>query len=203
MKKALVFSLAALAIGVAHAQHYAGIEFGSATADIDEGDVRSQAQYLANESRQTVFWTIDESTTNIRFFGGKKFSEQTKLELGYFSTGDIKVNYRGMFFGEAVTKASVSGLDASVIHDPFSNGFFLKAGLHSSKVNSSYTETVGSFSETTSSSDSGVGLLYGFGYEKQIADGLNLRGSFVFYNKLGGESDADMSMVSVGLSKNF
>lgn len=202
MKKILIASLVALSVSAAHAENFAGIEFGAATADVDEGDVRSQAQYLANVSRQTVFWTIDDSTTNVRFFGGKKFNEQTKFELGYFSTGDIKVNYRGMFFGEASTKGSASGLDASVVYDPFSNGFFLKAGIHSSKVKSTYTERAGGFFETVSSSESGVGALYGLGYEKQVADGLNLRGSFVFYNNLGGESN-EMTSLTVGLSKSF
>ena len=203
MKKVMVFSLAALAIGSVQAQNFVGVEFGSATTDVDTAVVRTQGQYLANLTRQTVRWTIDESTTNIRFFGGKQFNKQTKLEAGYFSTGDVSVNYKGNIFGEASTKVSASGFDASVIHDPFSNGFFVKAGLHSSKVSATYTESAFGFSESVSTSESGVGFLYGLGYEKQIANGFNLRGSFVFYNKLGGESDADMSMVSVGLSKNF
>jgi hypothetical protein len=203
MKKVLVFSLAALAIGSVQAQNFAGVEFGSATTDVDTADVRSQAQYLANLTGQTVRWTIDESTTNVRFFGGKQLNKQTKLEVGYFRTGDISVNYKGVVFGEASTKGSASGFDASVIHDPFSNGFFVKAGLHSSKVSATYTESAYGFSESVSTSESGVGFLYGLGYEKQVADGINLRASYVFYNKIAGESSSDMSVITLGIAKSF
>jgi len=203
MKKVLIFSLFAMTVGVSQAQTYAGVEFGVASADISRGDAAEVADYLSYISGQPVGYTLDDSTTSFRLYGGKQFDAKSKLEVGYFSTGKVGADFKGLYYGTAQSKVSAGGLDFSVLHEPFANGFFVKAGLHSSKVKSSATISAFGYSETVSESYSGIGFLYGFGYEKAVADGVNLRGSYVIYNKLGGESDADMNLVSLSLSKNF
>ncbi len=203
MKKVIAFSLFAATVGLSVAQPYAGVEFGSANADISRADAAYVADYLSYISYQPVGYTIDDSTTNFRLFGGEILDPKTKLEVGYFSTGKVGADFTGLYYGTAQSKVSASGLDLSILHEPFANGVFVKAGLHSSKVKSSATVSAFGYSETVSETYSGIGFLYGLGYEKPVADGVNLRGSFVVYDKLGGESQADMTTLSLSLSKTF
>jgi opacity protein-like surface antigen len=206
MKKALIFSLAALAVGAAQAQmYYAGIEVGTAKADLSDTASNARSTYALAGIPATV--STDDSTSAVRAFGGSVINPKTSFELGYFKTGEASITVRGTYLGYSFKEKetySASGLDASALFKPFLNGFYLKGGIHSSKVESSYRLNFDGYSsDSFSDSDSGIGFLYGAGYEAAVAEGVNLRASFVRYQKLGGESDFDMDLITLGLSKSF
>lgn len=205
MKKALLFSLAALAVGAAQAQNFVGMEVGMVKADLS--DLASDARALYAASGLPASVSTDDSASSFRVFGGASLNPMTRIELGYFNTGDVSVqvsgNYLGFPFEEKLKYAS-NGLDVSVLLKPFDSGFYLKGGVHASKVDAAYTGSVAGFSlNSESHSESGIGALYGLGYEVAVAEDFNLRASFVRYQKLGGEADIDLDMVSLGLSKRF
>jgi hypothetical protein len=206
MKKELVFSLAAMAVGVAQAQMSVGVEGGSArtslgaaTADIDS--------FYEDLFQSPATASYDKSVATFRIFGGMAVNAKTNVEGGYVNFGDANINVQTNFFGINIAQQATianSGFDVSALYQPFDNGFYVKGGLHATKSEFDVkTYVAGSLDSVVSGSESGVGLLYGLGYQAAVAEGLNVRASIVRYQNLGGESESKMDLISLGVSKSF
>ena len=206
MKKELVFSLAAMAVGVAQAQYFAGVEVGSARTSLGSATSEIESFYVdLFQSPATA--SYDKSVTSFRIFGGTALNSKTNIEVGYVNFGDANINVQTNFVGfniaQQVTFAN-SGFDVSALYQPFDNGFYVKGGLHATKSEFDVKTFVNSsLDSVVSGSESGVGLLYGLGYQAAVAEGLNVRASIVRYQNLGGESDSEMDFISLGVSKSF
>lgn len=203
MKKAVVFSALVLAIGASHAQTYVGFDLGAALPDLDGIVSHNEAEW----QKSSVSTSQDKTVPAFRIFGGMALNPNFDVELGYLHKGDTRVTYRGEESGDNLRWTqdfSATGLDLAAVYKPFENGFFVKGGVHATKFkvkNNDYKNDV--FDGSESGSESGTGFLFGLGYQAPIAKGLNLRGSFVRYQRIAGESDYNLDLVTVGLTKSF
>jgi hypothetical protein len=206
MKNWLVVSSVVLVMSSAQAQNYVGLELGSAYPDLD-GMISDNKSFIEDETGNPVSTSKDKTVPAFRIFGGKAANQNLDIELGYLSTGDMRVTYRGVDAGDDLRWTqdfSASGFDLAAVYKPFEKGFFIKAGMHATrgKVKIKLYEN-GLLDGVESDSASGTGLLMGVGYEAPVSKGVNLRGSYVRYQRMAGESDYDLDMVTLGLTKQF
>ena len=201
MKKVLVLLAVFVGSTLAHAErNYFGIEGGWASVDSSAAD---DAQLLANAIGQTVNVTYDKGAVVGRVFVGFPLDDKLAIEVGAFQTGDVteKYTWNG---GSVNANASASGFDLSAIVKPADEGIFFKIGMHSSKINAQAALTVSGFgSINLGNSPSGTGFLAGVGFEGKLDETSALRFGYTYYNKIGGEADADTSMVTASYLKRF
>jgi hypothetical protein len=206
MKKTLVCSALFLAIGASHAQTYVGFDLGAALPDLD-GIVSHNEAELRDDGVLNLSTSQDKTVPAFRIFGGMALNPNFDVELGYLYTGEARVTYRGENGGDSLRWTqdfSATGLDLAAVYKPFDNGFFVKGGVHATKgkaKTNAYENGV--FEGSDSDSESGTGFLFGLGYQAPITKGINLRGSFVRYQRIAGESDYNLDLVTVGLTKQF
>ena len=206
MKKTLVCSALVLAIGASHAQTYVGFDLGAALPDLD-GIVSDEEAGFREDGVLNLSTSQDKTVPAFRIFGGMALNPNFDVELGYLHTGEARVTYRGVKGGDSLRWTrdfSATGLDLAAVYKPFDNGFFVKGGVHATKgkvKNNEYKNGV--LDDSDSGSESGTGFLFGLGYQAPVAKGINLRGSFVRYQRIAGESDYNLDLVTVGLTKSF
>tara|TARA_B110000503_G_scaffold60571_1_gene96169 strand:+ start:108 stop:740 length:633 start_codon:yes stop_codon:yes gene_type:complete len=206
ISKLLAASLIAISSSVLAEENkfYGGIELGYVNADTGADET---AQYLANLIGQTVSYTYEDSAAIGRIFLGYDLDKTTSFEVGYFATGDTENTYTtagGAGTGSAVEDFSVSGLDMSVIFRPSKEGLFLRLGGHYSEIESTAALSFGGVGYSLTASGWatawGTGLLGGLGYDYAMKDSdMKIRGSYTYYNGLGGVSGANMHTLNVGL----
>lgn len=206
MKKAVVFSALVLAIGASHAQTYVGFDLGAALPDLD-GIVSHNEAGFREDGVLSLSTSQDKTVPAFRIFGGMALNPNFDVELGYLHTGDARVTYRGLNGASnwrMTEDYSATGLDLAAVYKPFNNGFFVKGGVHATKGKVKINGYEDDALETSDNhSESGTGFLLGLGYQAPIAKGLNLRASFVRYQRIAGESDYNLDLVTVGLTKSF
>lgn len=132
-------------------------------------------------------------------------SKDFEVEFGYFMTGSLDTTYRTTS-ASATESYTASGFDASLIIKPESfNGLFFRAGMHRSEVDGEASIAIGGTSASITESESGSGWLVGGGYAWQVgaAKDLEARVAYTFYNKLGGMTDGDASVFTIGIAKRF
>ena len=174
-------------VNAVEGEYRMGVEFGysysTATTPL------KPSQELANQ----IGDLIHENDTRPfvgRIFGDYGITSDVSIEIGYFRTSPIEVTY------------TVSGVSSTVSHDlngfdlsgvfKDKNGFYGKAGMHSSKMDGPSQVTVGSSTGTGLTTESkGTGLLLGVGYENN-----NIRYSFTHYGDVADETK--LNMLSVG-----
>lgn len=201
MKNWLLVSSLVLALSPAQAQNYVGLELGAALPDID-GIVSANRDEF-QDGGAPVDTSKDSVVSALRIFGGMALSPRLDIELGYLSTGNISISYSRN--PERWTQDfNATGFDLAAVYKPFDTGFFVKGGVHATKSkvkNNEYQNDALVFADT--GTESGTGFLLGVGYQAPVAKGLNLRGSFVRYQRISGESDFNLNMVTLGLTKSF
>jgi hypothetical protein len=202
----LVCSALVLAIGASHAQTYVGFDLGAALPDLD-GIVSDKEAGFREDGVLNLSTSQDKTVPAFRIFGGMALNPNLDVELGYLHTGEARVTYRGLNGANnwrMTEDYSATGLDLAAVYKPFDNGFFVKGGVHATKgkVKINAYEN-GVFEGSDSGSESGTGFLFGLGYQAPVAKGINLRGSFVRYQRIAGESDYNLDLVTVGLTKSF
>jgi hypothetical protein len=196
---ALSFTTSSSALAAGASKLYAGIDGGYAWADIG---APATAQYLANLSGSTVTYTYDKADLFGRFFMGYDLSNEFALEAGYFFTADLNATYR--ISGASATEAySARGFDFAAVYKPGDQGFFVKAGMHSSEITSNATITIGGTTYSGTGTKSGSGFLIGAGYEGKLGNDSAWRVGYTFMDSVGGLSSADAGLVSVSLLKRF
>lgn len=208
LKKYAVAAILSLAAAGASAQQkesgFIGFEAGWASID-QETRALNNAQTIANLSGRTTTVTYDKGTAAGRVFLGLDVSKDFGIEFGYFFTGDLDTKYTNSA-GSATEKYRATGFDAALLIKPESfNGLFLKAGMHRSEVEGEASVTIGGTRYAITATESGTGWLVGAGYDWQIGSDKTLHGriAYTFYNKLGGMSDADANVFTLGILKRF
>jgi len=184
---------------------YAGIQGQIAMTDTEE-DSKTDAQTLANACSCTVTYSYEETTLSGRIFAGYKITPKISIELGYFNTSSVETTYKGTYSGTAwniAVSAEASGLDGSALFY-LTDSFYLKGGLHSSRLDGLATGSAAGFSYTATAEASGSGFLAGAGMKKDSASGESFfNGEFVYYDSVGGISDVSVSFISVGYGMYF
>ena len=216
MKKAIKLVSAAalvLSFGVAHAQKklpenfYSGVEVGR--TGFSEQTGKSQKS-LVSSLGGTASVTQNSPINNYRIFGGHKFSENVNFELGYLQTSNLNLNFSGVTSSSTAYSGSIAvqtaGFDYSVLLRPdVSTGFnggFLRLGGHSLKTSGKNSAPVpgGTISVETTS---GAGVMFGAGYDINIAKNFAARVSATRLNNIAGESDSKGTSYSLAILTRF
>lgn len=146
------------------------------------------AFYLGGSVGQSKFKDCtgcsDDKDTAWRLLGGYQFNRNFAAEVGYHNFGEAK------FPGGSV-KANAWEL-VGVGLFPVSNAFGIygKLGGHHSELKDGGSET-------------GNGLTYGAGVQYDIMPALGLRGEWQRYDKVAGQSDSKLDVLSVGAIYRF
>jgi hypothetical protein len=212
LQKAAAIALFAIAATPTFAQttvgqKYFGLEIGSSKVDNATGELTSA---LVSSLGGSASATQDASLKTFKILVGYKHSDNIDLEAAYLKSSDINLTFAGTTRGgtsyAGLASQSLSGLEFSTnLRPDVSTGFnnaFLKLGVHNFTADSSLRVTSGSASVATSSSESGSGTLYGFGYDHPMGNGANIRFAYTKYNKVAG-GDISGAVIGVGFTKQF
>jgi hypothetical protein len=214
MKRLFVLIPALLVAGTVHAQEgkrtYGVIEYGVTRIENQAAEFGS---FFLNAVGGSVAVTQDTSAGIGRLLFGLRISPQTAFEFGYFSSQKFGARVAGTSgAGNAYTSTldiKTTGFDVAFVWSPMAvnygdSGLYLKAGAHSSKVEFDWTISgAGGTAPLLSSKDSGVGTVFGAGYDWRLADNAFIKTGVNRYLKLGGDSDLDATVYSVGVGINF
>ncbi len=185
---------------------YAGAELGYTRV---QNDAQATANALVNAVGGSVIVTQDTGVVIGRLFAGYNINENIALELGYLQTGDVTQRAAGVarnsvaYTGSA--NVSVSGVDYAVLVRPSVasglNGLFAKIGGHYLEASQDATLT-GTSTVSVNSSVKGSGFLVGFGYQAAVADNVDVRATYTYYDSVAG-GNGYANVVSVGLLGKF
>jgi hypothetical protein len=189
MKKFLLASvISSLAVTPAVADVYFGAEGGLGFADLG---AEKTAQTLANLIGSTVTYTEDQAAIFGRFYGGVPLADSLAIEVGYFFTGDLDATYTSSSV-TATENASASGFDIAMVYSEENSPWYVKAGIHSSKVEAAASLTISGTTYSAAGDYSGTGPLFGAGYK---FDGWYLGATM--YSDIGG-ADGDVFATVIG-----
>lgn len=184
---------------------YAGAELG-----IPFGTEQENSLSQALVSRLGGNATVTEAgmAQNGRIFGGYKALENMDFEIGLFQTTESTYPFTGRtglgipYSGNART--SVYGINyVTLLRPNIASGWhhvFVRLGGHWSRMET--TSTIAGLGSSTTT-NSGSGSTYGFGYEGIIDTTINWRLQLTRTNRLGGKSGSNASVISLGILKNF
>ena len=201
----LFILISSINIAYSNEKVYAGIQ-GQVVFVDTEGEASANAQGLANACACTVSYSYEESTISARIFAGYNISPKVSVEMGYFNTSQVEVKYSGTASGGAWTAnqtGEASGIDGAVLFN-ISETIYLKGGLHSSRIDELASLTVAGFTYTGTGASSGTGFLAGVGYKKDTASKKGFwNADLIYYDSVGGVSDATITFLSVGYGMYF
>lgn len=204
MKTKLLASavLAALFVAPVQAQQtYFGLDLGVSSVDRDKELNRDLADLQDVLGGAAVSGKLDQSTSVFRIHAGHFVMDNLAIEAGYFKTGSYDGTYRvlsGLAVGTRITSSvEVTGFDISANY--FIGGFYVKGGLHNSKVESEARVLGESFSDD----ESGTGFLFGLGYQGSFSEELGYRVSYTYMDSIAGESDVNSGNFTAGLIYKF
>ncbi len=151
-------------------------------------------------------YDLKNNTGALRLFGGYQFTPNWAVELGYLSSGSFSMSQSDQF-GTVQSDMKISGLELSGVYK-FTQGvpgLFLKAGVTQFKVKGSSRDTATGTGVVTTENESisGNGALFGLGYETTLSGNISGRIGFTRYQRVAGESDANVNAVYLGLKYNF
>lgn len=183
---------------------YGGVEAGFGFVDLQASD---DAAYLSSLlGGQTVTYSEDSGAAAGRLFIGYQFDKSMAWELGYFQTADASSSFStagGAGTGSATYNANAYGVDLALVFQQDGTGLFGKIGGHYSKVEQDAALTFAGQSVSLSAlawqDDWGTGFLAGAGYDYDLNDDVQIRGAYSYYDSLGGLTDADMHLVTIGI----
>ena len=133
--------------------------------------------------------SCDEKDTAWRLLGGYQFNQNFAAELGYHNFGETKASGGGV---TANVKASAWELVAVGLL-PIANqfGIYGKLGAHHSEAK--LDSNVGVNGKNT-----GNGATFGAGLQWDVMPALGLRAEWQRYQKVGGQSDNKLDVLSLG-----
>lgn len=197
----------AMAQSASEQKAYGGLEY----AWVKFKDQTSIASILVSSLGGTATSTQDTGVGVGRFYGGYAFTENLGAEIGYVTSSKANATYSGVarngvaYSGNATYE--VSGFDYAAVIRPSKasgmNGLFFKLGGHSLSGDSTVRVVTGAGSGAASSSVSGSGTLYGFGYESDISPKMAVRFAYTNYSKIAGVSGSDANIYTVGVNFKF
>jgi opacity protein-like surface antigen len=182
-------------------QSYFGLDLGVASVDRDKELKRDLADLQDAFDGAAVSGKLDQSSSVFRIHVGHFVTDNLALEAGYFKTGSYDGTYR-VLSGPAVgtrisTSVEVTGFDISANY--FVGGFYVKGGLHSSKIDFEAR----ALGVTISDDESGTGFLLGAGYQGLFTDQFGYRLSYTYMDSIAGESDVNSNSFAAGLIYKF
>jgi len=185
---------------------YAGAELGYSRV---ENEAQTTANTLVNALGGSVIVTQDTGVAIGRLFAGYNINENVAVELGYMQTGDVTQHAAGIARNSVAytgsMNVSVSGVDYAVLVRPSVasgwNGLFAKFGGHYLEESGDVTLT-GTSTVSVSQSVKGSGFLVGFGYQAPVADRIDFRATYTYYDSVAG-GNGYANVVSVGLLGKF
>lgn len=166
-----------------------GVELGYSPVELEAEET---AQQLANLSGSTVITEYDTGALVGRLFATYGVAQAIDIEAGYFRTSSMDATYK---IGADSAKESyeASGIDLSA-NFKSDNGFYGKAGMHSSAIDGAASLTIGSTTYSLTDTTHGTSWLIGAGLESN-----DIRYSWTHYNSVGGDGGADFNLFSVGV----
>ena len=169
-----------------------GVDLGFGFIDIGADDT---AQTIANLSGSTTTVTYDTGSWFGRVYGEYKIADDTYIDVGLFTTGDVTAKYT-LSGATANESYSANGVDVSaVFKENEKEGYFVKGGFHSSTIDGNADVTINGTTYAAQATASGTGFLVGGGLD---FDG-GQRAGVTFYSNLGGDSAADMWLIYYGI----
>ena len=180
--------------------NYFGLEGGLGFSDVK---AKETGQALANLLNTTVNVTYNKAFFTGRAFVGFGMTDSISAELGVFGATGLEATY-SITGASATEKYSANGFDLVGVYSVADSGLFLKAGMHSSKLDGKASVTLnGTSYNVASQSASGTGMLYGLGFSMPLEDGVALRYGYTHYSEIGGVKGADIDYVSVAYIMPF
>lgn len=197
----------------AQSNWYAGVGFGSTSADVSKSGIEEALGILEGAPFGTPLglgetWSssTDDSDTGWTGFVGYSVNQNFTVEGGYVDLGEVSASasFSVPVGTDTITAdADATGFNVALLglYPVGSGSLFGKAGLLRWDVDASVTITnfLGQ-SVTLSDSDTGTDLLFGVGYQYQASQ-LGIRAEWTRYTDVGGddigESDVDWLGVSV------
>ena len=170
-----------------------GVEGGMGFAST-ENYARRLGQALADATGRTVSYTYEESTLAFRLYGFYSLTDEIDLEVGYFRTGSLDINYA--YSGSSVTTSvgfEADGFDYGVRFRP-NESLFLKLGMHSLDLSQTVNVTISGTAYTATTSASDTGAYFGAGY--QFDDNWSV--GYSLYSDVGGDNGGDVGFLYAG-----
>ncbi len=180
-------------------RNYVGIDGGYAFVDIKAEET---AQTLANLSGRATTVVYDKAAIFGRLFGGINVHKNIDIEAGIFTTGSLTAKYSNSL-GTANESYSATGFDISAVIRPEPTGFYLKLGAHNTKVEGKASVTISTTTVSANASKTGGGLFGAVGYDFKFSNDLVGGFGLSYYDKIGGLSGVNATILSVGISKKF
>jgi len=139
--------------------------------------------------------SCDEKDTAWRILGGYQFSPNFAAELGYHNFGETKASGGGLEVKDKASAWELVGVGMFPIANQF--GIYGKLGGHhgESKLESNVAGVSGK--------DTGNGLTFGAGLQWNVMAPLGLRAEWQRYQKVGGDSDNKIDVLSLGAVWRF
>ncbi len=196
------------AIAQEQGKFYFGVDVGGTALEDQTSDLSSG---LVRAVGGTASASQSKSLTNLKVFGGYKFSENVDLELGYFSTSTLNMTFSGRSSNNTAYSGSLngsaSGFEYSVNLRPSTtsgwNDLYFKLGATTSTLKTSLSVT-GNSSIASSQNYSGTGAVYGLGYDKKIGTETKIRFGLTRYNQVGSSDLAFKgNVLSIGFRNDF
>lgn len=186
---------------------YVGIDAGYAYVNADAQDT---ADGLASILGGSVTVTQDTSAFIGRVYAGYNINKNFGFEVGYLKTSDVETTASGIAGNGVAYRGnadlSVSGFDYALLIKPIEtrglDGLFAKVGGHYSETSYDWSLT-GTSTVSGETDEDGSGFLVGIGYEAPLANGLDARVTYTYYDNISGVSDNNSSVITFGVLAKF
>ena len=189
-----------------------GFEAGQVNVSTLANNIASANGWLmVNTFGGSASETVPNTIAEGRLYFGKSFTENWGMEIGYFRTSSLTINYNGVSGGgvhwTAQTSNSVSSIDAMATlkgsaGSPFEN-FFVKAGFQDANLNQTASVSVGGASASAAYNHSGIGTAFGFGFDRGFSQTLDGRITYTSMNNIGGQTGLSAYLVNAGIVYKF
>lgn len=170
---------------------------------------KSDAKEIRNDLTAATGSTpsVNEDTSGAagRIFAGYTLNPNFAFELAYIKTTKLKATITDNNIGyTANAKSDVRGVELSTLFSPTQlPNFFVKAGAVYSEIDSRIRGSGNISLSSSSVENKGWGYVAGFGYKYPVNDLLDIKATYAYYGKVGGESDADTHLLSLGFQYHY
>lgn len=158
---------------------YGGLNLLKGWSDVDNGGIASAV--TASGSSISTFNT-QEDDINWRALGGYSFNQNFALEASWFELGEFGFNSNLLPLSQLVGNADVSGFGLDLVGTwPLAErlSFLARLGLNNTKVDQSFSNTLGG--RLRNSGDRDVNETLGVGLQYALNDRVNLRTEYTRY----------------------
>lgn len=138
-----------------------------------------------------------------RVFIDYSLDQNITFELGYFGTENFRQTGIDQSTSSYNSTIKFNGVELSTLYK-FNQGIpglFVKVGITHATERAS--ATILTSNTTLKNNKSGIGYLFGLGYEMALMENLDGRVAYTRYEKLAGDSDNKMNDIALGIKYNF